>query len=57
MTQNIGTGRARDRAARLHDEALNCLTFAVSEGDRAHAAALIDEALRLAQRARELAAA
>jgi hypothetical protein len=48
-------GRARDRAARLHTEALNCLTFAVSEGDRAHAAALIDEALRLAQRSRELA--
>lgn len=54
VTYPTDAGRARDRAARLHDEALNCLTFAVSEGDRTHAAALIDEALRLAQRSREL---
>ena len=49
------SGRARERAARLHHEALNCLTFAVSEGDEAHAAELIDEAVRLEQRSRELA--
>ena len=46
--------RARDRAARLRDEALNCLTFAVREGDAGHAAELIDEAVRLARRSREL---
>jgi hypothetical protein len=51
------TDRTRDRAARLRDEALNCLTFAVREGEEAHAAELIDEALRLARRARELAGA
>lgn len=50
------TDRTRDRAARLRDEALNCLTFAVGEGDAAHAAALIDEAVRLARRSRELTA-
>lgn len=47
--------RARERAARLYAEAENCLTFAVSEEDEAHAAELIDEALRLARRSRELA--
>jgi hypothetical protein len=51
------TDRARDRATRLRDEALNCLTFAVREGDEAHAAELIDEAVRLARRSRELAGA
>jgi hypothetical protein len=51
------TDRTRDRAARLRDEALNCLAFAVREGDEAHAAELIDEALRLARRSRELAGA
>jgi hypothetical protein len=49
--------RARERAARLRDEALNCLTFAVSEGDSAHAAELIDEAVRLTRRSRELTGA
>ena len=45
--------RAYERAARLRDEARNCLSFAVSEDDTAHAAELIDEALRLARRSRE----
>lgn len=55
VTRQPKIDRARDRAARLRDEALNCLTFAVREGDEAHAADLIDEALRLARRSRELA--
>ncbi|MEG3182225.1 hypothetical protein [Sphingomonas sp. LT1P40] len=43
------------RALRLHEEASNCLAIAVRQTDRAFAADLIDEALRLAKRARELA--
>lgn len=46
--------RARHRAHRLHQEADNCVRFAVGERDPQHAAALIDEALRLARRSREL---
>lgn len=46
--------RARTRAARLHQEALNCLTIAVREDETRHSAELIDEALKLAKRAREL---
>lgn len=57
VSKNAKIDRARDRAARLRDEALNCLTFAVREDDAAHAAELIDEAVRLARRSRELAAA
>lgn len=44
------------RARRLHREAANCLTLAVAQKDLAFAGELIDEALRLTQRARELAA-
>jgi len=44
------------RARRLHREAANCLSLAVAQKDLAFAAELIDEALRLTQRARELAA-
>lgn len=55
MTSATKTDRARERAARLRDQARNCLTFAVSEADVAHTAELIDEALRLARRSRELA--
>ncbi len=44
------------RAIRLNEEASNCLTIAIRQTDRAFAADLIDEALRLAKRARELAA-
>ncbi|WP_423604873.1 hypothetical protein [Sphingomonas sp. MS122] len=43
------------RAERLRREASNCLTIAVAQRDLAFAAELIDEALRLAGRARELA--
>lgn len=45
---------APPRAQRLAQEARNCLTIAVGHGDVAFAAELIDEALKLAQRAREL---
>ena len=44
------------RAHRLAKEARNCLTIAVTQDDTAFAAELIDEALRLVRRARELAA-
>ena len=47
--------RLRDRALRLHQEALNCLTIAVGEKVEQHAAQLIDEAVRLTRRAEELA--
>ena len=52
VTKITKQARAQDRAARLHQEALNCLTIAVKE--EAHSAALIDEALKLAKRSREL---
>lgn len=54
VTKNSKTARARERAARLHQEALNCLTIAVKEDETRHSADLIDEALKLAKRAREL---
>ena len=44
------------RADRLRHEASNCLAIAVGQKDSAFAAELIDEALRLMRRARELAA-
>ncbi|MEG3088462.1 hypothetical protein [Sphingomonas sp. PB4P5] len=47
--------RPSTRAAKLHQQALNCLTIAVKED--AHSAELIDEALRLAKRSRELSGA
>ncbi len=46
--------RGQDRAARLHREALNCLAIAVKEEEVDHTAQLIDEALKLAKRSREL---
>ena len=52
MTKMTKQTRAHDRAARHHQEALNCLKIAVKE--EAHSADLIDEALRLAKRSREL---
>lgn len=42
------------RALRLRTEARNCLTLAVGQRDSAFAGELIDEAIRLARRAREL---
>lgn len=45
------------RAERLAQEARNCLTIAVGHDDVAFAADLIDEAVKLAQRARELSKA
>lgn len=44
------------RAERLRREASNCLTIAVAQKDLAFTAELIDEAIRLSKRARELAA-
>jgi len=44
------------RAHRLAQEARNCLTIAVAQKDPSFAADLIDEAVRLSARARELAA-
>ena len=55
MTNAPKTTRTRDRAIRLYREAHNCLTIAVAEPDREYAAALIDEAVKLARRSRELA--
>ncbi|QDZ07790.1 hypothetical protein FPZ24_10085 [Sphingomonas panacisoli] len=48
---------APPRAVRLHIEAGNCLDIAIGKKDPAFAADLIDEAIRLARRARELTAA
>jgi hypothetical protein len=45
---------ASPRALRLKTEAGNCLTIAVTQKDPTFAAELIDEAVRLAKRAREL---
>lgn len=56
MTTLTKADRARERAARLHREALNCLTIAVGEKVELHAAQLIDEAERLIRRAAELSA-
>ncbi|WP_343518252.1 hypothetical protein [Sphingomonas sp.] len=44
------------RAERLRREARNCLTIAVKQKDLDFTAELIDEAIRLSKRARELAA-
>ena len=52
VTDKPNTARAQERAARLHQEALNCLRIAVTE--ETHSAELIDEALKLAKRSREL---
>lgn len=47
---------APPRAVRLRVEARNCLDIAIGKDDPDFAAELIDEAIRLARRARELAA-
>lgn len=54
VTMRPKSTRAQDRAARLHREALNCLAIAVKEEEVDHTAQLIDEALKLAKRSREL---
>lgn len=56
MNQLFKADRARTRAARLRNEARNCLSIAIAARDGQFAAELIDEALRLARRSRELAA-
>jgi hypothetical protein len=54
VTHLTKADRLRDRAARLHREAMNCLAIAVGEKVEQHAAQLIDEAIRLTRRAAEL---
>lgn len=52
---NDKTGRGgRARSARLRREAGNCIEIAIRESEPETAMLLIDEALRLAKRAREL---
>ena len=51
---NKNNTRGQQRAARLHQEALNCLKIAVTADEESHSADLIDEALKLAKRSREL---
>ncbi|MBN8814483.1 MAG: hypothetical protein J0J06_03430 [Sphingomonas sp.] len=57
MITKPATITAPPRAVRLHIEAGNCLDIAMGKEDSAFAADLIDEAIRLERRARELAAA
>lgn len=52
MTKEVSAPLAR--ALRLKTEARNCLTIAIRQRDAAFAGELIDEAVRLARRAREL---
>ncbi|MDB5673509.1 MAG: hypothetical protein JWM65_491 [Sphingomonas bacterium] len=56
VTNPTKAARLRDRAARLRQEARNCLTIAVGEKVEQHAAQLIDEAIRLMRRSAELSA-
>ena len=54
----ITTSAKRARASRLRSEASNCLAVALAaNADRESSAQLIDEAARLARRARELGGA
>ena len=57
MTNPTKADRLRDRAARLHEEARNCLAIAVGEKAEHYAAQLIDEAIRLMHRSDELSSA
>ena len=56
ITTFLSTVAVPPRAIRLHIEAGNCLDIAVAKQDVAATAELIDEAIRLAQRSRELMA-
>jgi hypothetical protein len=54
MSRSVISSKSRtDRAARLRAEASNCIAIAVTKAGE-QAAALIDEAVRLARRSREL---
>ena len=55
FTKRARAARQAERALRLRREASNCLAVAVGGKDQSAAAMLIDEALRLAGRSRELA--
>jgi len=57
MKTSYDTAIPPPRAVRLHIEAGNCLDIAIGNKDPAFAADLIDEAIKLARRARELTAA
>ncbi len=50
----IASDKRRSRAARLRQEAANCLSLAVTTREPDFAAALIDEALKLAQRSQQI---
>ncbi len=52
MTKEVPANPAR--AIRLKTEARNCLSIAIRQRDTAFAGELIDEAVRLARRAKEL---
>lgn len=52
----VSRAKPPSRAHKLAQEARNCLTIAVSQKDTEFAADLIDEAVRLSARARQLAA-
>ncbi|MDO7842952.1 hypothetical protein [Sphingomonas immobilis] len=54
MTQDKKPTATLTRSAKLRQQAGNCLTIAVREKTPDFAAELIDEALRLSQRAAEL---
>lgn len=54
MFDNGGEDRKRLRAEKLRREASNCLSVAIAERSDDHAAELIDEAVKLAQRARQI---
>lgn len=54
MKFTFDAGTAPARAVRLHTEAGNCLDIAIGKGDAVFAGQLIDEAIRLERRAREL---
>lgn len=56
MTDPLKADRTHARAARLRNEARNCLAIAIGSRDMQFAADLIDEALRLVRRSSELAA-
>jgi hypothetical protein len=51
----VASEKKRSRAARLRQEADNCLSLAVTTREPDFAAALIDEALKLARRSQQIA--
>ena len=54
MSESGSSKAASKRSEKLRREALNCVDIAVRENEPGFAAILIDEALKLSKRAREL---